>query len=80
MKMVLGVILPIAAVPGLLGTQEAIRQGQQKEKREEHRARRCGLIATCVKNSTRGREVDSRQVVLVNNKVRLVLFILIRID
>ena len=69
--MVIGTILLVAAAPGLLGTQEAIRQSQQKEKREEHRARRCGLIATCVKSSIRGREVDSRQIVLVNNRVNL---------
>lgn len=55
--------------PGLLGSQEAIRQSQSKEKREEHRARRCNLIATCVKSSSRSREINGRPVILRDNKL-----------
>jgi hypothetical protein len=67
--MVLGVIIAVVTAPGLLGSQEAIRQSQSKEKREEHRARRCNLIATCVKSSMRSREINGRPVVLKNGKV-----------
>ena len=67
--MVLSVLVAIIAAPALLGTQEAIRQSQAKEKREEHRARRCNLIATCVKSSMRSREINGRPLVLKNGKV-----------
>ncbi|CAN9248256.1 unnamed protein product [Alternaria alternata] len=36
---------------------------------KEHRARRCNLIATCVKSSHRSRGIDGRQVVLRNGKL-----------
>lgn len=67
--MVLSMLVAIIAAPGLLGSQEAIRQSQSKEKREEHRARRCNLIATCVKSSQRSREINGRPVVLRNGKL-----------
>jgi hypothetical protein len=62
-------LVAIIAAPGLLGSQEAIRQSQSKEKREEHRARRCNLIATCVKSSISSREINGRPVVLRNGKL-----------
>ena len=67
--MVLSILIAAIVAPGLLGSQEAIRQSQSKEKREEHRARRCNLIATCVKSSARSREINGRQVVLRNGKL-----------
>ncbi|KAF2020679.1 hypothetical protein BU24DRAFT_429713 [Aaosphaeria arxii CBS 175.79] len=67
--MVLSVLVAIISAPALLGTQEAIRQSQAKEKREEHRARRCNLIATCVKSSLRSREINGRPLVLRNGKI-----------
>ncbi|KAF2631860.1 hypothetical protein BU25DRAFT_358194, partial [Macroventuria anomochaeta] len=67
--MVLGILIAAIVAPGLLGSQEAIRQGQSKDKREEQRARRCNLIATCVKSSPRSREIDGRPVVLRNGKL-----------
>jgi hypothetical protein len=67
--MVLSMLVAIIAAPGLLGSQEAIRQSQSQEKREEHRARRCNLIATCVKSSIRSREINGRPVVLKNGKL-----------
>lgn len=67
--MVLSILIATITAPGLLGSQEAIRQSQSKEKREEHRARRCNLIATCVKSSNRSREINGRQVVLRNGKL-----------
>lgn len=71
--MALSMLVAIVAAPALLGTQEAIRQSQSKEKREEHRARRCNLIASCVKSSLRSREINGRPVVLRDNKVRSML-------
>jgi hypothetical protein len=67
--MVLSILIATIVAPGLLGSQEAIRQSQSKEKKEEHRARRCNLIATCVKSSPRSREINGRQVVLRNGKL-----------
>ncbi|KAF2874544.1 hypothetical protein BDV95DRAFT_450563, partial [Massariosphaeria phaeospora] len=67
--MVLGILIAIIAAPGLLGSQEAIRQSQAKEKKEEHRARRCNLIATCVKSSMRSGEINGRPVVLKDGKL-----------
>lgn len=67
--MVLSMLVAIIAAPGLLGSQEAIRQSQSKEKREEHRARRCNLIATCVKSSNRSREINGRPIILRNGKL-----------
>ncbi|CAO2655783.1 Nn.00g045860.m01.CDS01 [Neocucurbitaria sp. VM-36] len=67
--MVLSVLIAVITAPGLLGSQEAIRQSQSKEKREEHRARRCNLIATCVKSSQRSREINGRPIVLRDGKL-----------
>ncbi|KAF2460439.1 hypothetical protein BDY21DRAFT_361394 [Lineolata rhizophorae] len=67
--MVVSMILALSTAPGLLGTQEAIRQGQSKERREEHRARRCNLIVTCVKTSSKSREINGRRVILTNDKL-----------
>ncbi|KAL1622102.1 hypothetical protein SLS54_005167 [Diplodia seriata] len=68
-RMVLSMLLALQVCPAMMGTQEAIRQSQSKERREEHRARRCNLIATCVKPSIRSREINGRQVVLRDNKL-----------
>jgi len=67
--MVLSILVAIIAAPALLASQESIRQSQGKEKREEHRARRCNLIATCVKSSMRSRELNGRPIVLRDGKV-----------
>lgn len=67
--MVFPILIAIVSAPALLGTQEAIRQSQSKEKREEHRARRCNLIASCVKSSMRSREINGRPIVLRDGKL-----------
>ncbi|KAF3006878.1 hypothetical protein E8E13_010944 [Curvularia kusanoi] len=67
--MVLSILIATLTAPALLGSQEAIRQGQSKDRREEHRARRCNLIASCVKSSPRSREIDGRPVVLRDGKL-----------
>ncbi|KAK8080357.1 hypothetical protein PG997_008175 [Apiospora hydei] len=49
--MVLGMLLAITTCPAMLGTQEAIRQSQSKNRREEHRAQRCNLMTIVLKGS-----------------------------
>ncbi|KAF2704615.1 hypothetical protein K504DRAFT_340954, partial [Pleomassaria siparia CBS 279.74] len=67
--MALSILVAIIAAPALLASQESIRQSQSQEKKEEHRARRCNLIASCVKSSVRSREIDGRPLVLRNGKL-----------
>lgn len=69
--MVIGMLLALTTCPAMLGTQEAIRQSQSKNRREEHRGQRCNLIVGCVQPSTRSREINNRIVVLRDSKVRL---------
>ncbi|KAI1374371.1 hypothetical protein F4677DRAFT_447366 [Hypoxylon crocopeplum] len=67
--MAVPMLLALTIAPALLGTQEAIRQSQSKNKREEHRARRCNLVVSCVKQSIRSRDINGRIVVLKDNKL-----------
>ncbi|KAI8951488.1 hypothetical protein F4801DRAFT_544866, partial [Xylaria longipes] len=67
--MAVPMLLALTICPALLGTQEAIRQSQSKNKREEHRARRCNLVVSCVKQSIRSRDIDGKLVVLKDNKL-----------
>ncbi|KAI5923485.1 hypothetical protein F4810DRAFT_208408 [Camillea tinctor] len=67
--MALPMMLALTICPAMLGTQEAIRQSQSKTKREEHRARRCNLIVSCVKSSIRSRDINGKLVVLKDNKL-----------
>lgn len=67
--MAVPMLLALTIAPALLGTQEAIRQSQSKNKREEHRARRCNLFVSCVKQSIRSRDISGKLVVLKDNKV-----------
>ncbi|KAI8630213.1 hypothetical protein F5Y19DRAFT_474601 [Xylariaceae sp. FL1651] len=67
--MAVPMLLALTICPALLGTQEAIRQSQSKNKREEHRARRCNLAVSCVKQSIRSRDINGKLVVLKDNKL-----------
>ncbi|OTA61579.1 hypothetical protein K449DRAFT_406028 [Hypoxylon sp. EC38] len=67
--MAVPMLLALTIAPALLGTQEAIRQSQSKNKREEHRARRCNLVVSCVKQSIRSRDLNGKIVVLKDNKL-----------
>ncbi|KAI1341051.1 hypothetical protein F5Y15DRAFT_23890 [Xylariaceae sp. FL0016] len=69
LKMAVPMILALTICPAMLGTQEAIRQSQSKNKREEHRARRCNLVVSCVKQSIRSRDINQKLVVLKDNKL-----------
>jgi hypothetical protein len=62
-------LLALVTVPALLGSNEAIRQGQSKDRKEEHRARRCNLIINCCDESEFSDELDHRRVGLKNNRV-----------
>ncbi|RDL32658.1 Uncharacterized protein BP5553_09114 [Venustampulla echinocandica] len=62
-------LIALVACPALLASNEAIRQGQSKDRREEHRARRCNLIVTCASPSKMSSEIDRQKVVLKNNKL-----------
>ncbi|CAJ2505775.1 Uu.00g131690.m01.CDS01 [Anthostomella pinea] len=67
--MAIPMLLALTICPAILGTQEAIRQSQSKNEREEHRARRCNLVVSCVKQSIRSRDINGKLVVLKDNKL-----------
>ncbi|THV49902.1 hypothetical protein BGAL_0174g00200 [Botrytis galanthina] len=62
-------LIALATAPALLATNEAIRQGQTKDRKEEHHARRCNLIASCVEASPLSLEVDHKQIVPRDSKL-----------
>jgi hypothetical protein len=67
--MVFGILTAVAACPAIIGTTEAIRQGQRQNAREEHRGRKSNLtIALPVKNSY-SEQFDGAMVVLKDNKL-----------
>lgn len=69
--MVLGLLTAIAACPAIIGTTEAVRQGQNKNAKEKHRGQKSNLIARCPNSkSSKRSQVDGRLVVLRENKVR----------
>ncbi|KAK8028329.1 hypothetical protein PG991_005385 [Apiospora marii] len=67
--MVLGMLLAITTCPAMLGTQEAIRQSQSKNRREEHRAQRCNLMVNCLSSSNRSHELHGKTIVLKGSKL-----------
>ncbi|KAF2466176.1 uncharacterized protein BDR25DRAFT_395950 [Lindgomyces ingoldianus] len=68
--MVLGILTAIAACPAIIGTTEAVRQGQKQNAKEKHRGLKTNLIVNCSRFSEDGREVDGCEIVLSSNKVR----------
>ena len=66
----LGLITAIAACPAIVGTTEAVRQGQNKNAKEKHRGQKANLVALCSSQSKRGRMLDGGLIVLRHNKVR----------
>jgi hypothetical protein len=67
--MVLGILTAVAACPAIIGTTEAVRQGQRNNAREKHRGTKTNLIASCASVSQKGSEINESTVVLKNNKV-----------
>ncbi|OBU00950.1 hypothetical protein VE01_00777 [Pseudogymnoascus verrucosus] len=67
--MVLGIITSIAACPAIIGTTEAIRQGQRQNAREQHRGRKSNLLVSCSDPSRKARDINGGTIVLRNNKL-----------
>jgi hypothetical protein len=70
--MVLGILTAIAACPAIIGTTEAVRQGQRQNAREKHRGLKTNLSVVCSRATKGGREIDGCEIVLSENKVRSV--------
>ena len=68
--MVLGILTAVAACPAIIGTTEAVRQGQRQNAREKHRGLKTNLFINCSTASRRGKEIDGCTVVLSDGKVR----------
>ncbi|OMP87962.1 hypothetical protein BK809_0008056 [Diplodia seriata] len=67
--MVLGIITAIAACPAIVGTNQAVLQGQHKSAKEKHRGLKTNLVVSCTGTSSGAHEVNGRAVVLLNNKL-----------
>lgn len=68
--MVLGILTAIAACPAIIGTTEAVRQGQRQNAREKHRGLKTNLAVACSRATKAGREIDGCEMILSENKVR----------
>lgn len=69
--MVLGLLTAIAACPAIIGTTEAVRQGQRNNAKEKHRGQKSNLIVSCPKKSSHCSTIDGRVVILHHKKVCL---------
>ena len=67
--MVLGILTSIAACPAIIGTTEAVRQGQKQNEREKHRGMKVNLTARCTRKSSLSPQIDGGLVVLRDHKV-----------
>jgi hypothetical protein len=67
--MVLGIITAIAACPAIIGTTEAVRQGQSQHKKQRHKGRKSNLLVTCSDPSRKARDIHGGTVVLRDKKV-----------
>ena len=67
--MVLGILTAVAACPAIIGTTEAVRQGQKKNAKEKHRGQKANLVVSCPNRSSHSAQIEGGLVVLRNNKV-----------
>jgi hypothetical protein len=67
--MVLGILTSIAACPAIIGTTEAVRQGQTQNRRQSHRGRKSNLQVSCSDPSKKARDIHGGYVVLRDNKL-----------
>lgn len=67
--MVLGILTSIAACPAIIGTTEAIKQGQHQNAKQEHRGRKSNLQVSCTDPSRKARDINGGTVVLRGKKV-----------
>jgi hypothetical protein len=72
--MVLGIITSIAACPAIIGTTEAVRQGQSQNRREQHRGRKSNLLVSCSDPSRKARNIHGGTIVLRDQKVSVSCF------
>lgn len=63
--MVLGILTSIAACPAIIGTVEAVRQGQRQSAKERHRGEKTNLVV-----SSSNSEIDGCPVELRDGRVR----------
>jgi hypothetical protein len=63
--MVLGILTSIAACPAIIGTVEAVRQGQRQSAKERHRGAKTNLVV-----SASNSEIDGCPVELRDGRVR----------
>ena len=68
--MVLGLLTAVAACPAIIGTTEAVKQGQMKNAKEKHRGQKSNLVASCSSKSSKRAQIDGGLIVLRNNKAR----------
>lgn len=67
--MVFGLLSAVAAVPAIVGTTEAIKQGQQANAREQHRGRKSNMIITLPSRNRYSQKFDNALIVLKDGKV-----------
>lgn len=67
--MPLGIITSIAACPAIIGTTEAIRQGQRQNARQTARGRKSNITVSCSDPSRKSRDIHGGTVVLKDNKL-----------
>ncbi|KAK3116990.1 hypothetical protein LTR53_002072 [Teratosphaeriaceae sp. CCFEE 6253] len=67
--MVFGILSAVAIAPAIVGTTEAIRQGQKNNAREDHRGRKYHLSVTLLRRGPRREQFDHALVVLKDNKL-----------
>ena len=67
--MVLGILTAIAACPAIVGTAEAVRQGERQNKREENRGRKYNLTVTLHRHSSYSPRFDGAKVLLRDGKL-----------
>ncbi|KAF1344765.1 hypothetical protein BDV97DRAFT_61702 [Delphinella strobiligena] len=67
--MVLGILSAVAACPAIIGTTEAVRQGQRQNAREGHRGRKSNLTVTLPVRNSYSAKFDGARVVLKHNKL-----------
>lgn len=67
--MVLGLLSAVVACPAIIGTTEAVRQGQRQNAREEHRGRKSNLTVTLPVRNYYSAKFDGAMVVLKDDKL-----------
>jgi len=67
--MVLGILTSIAACPAIIGTTEAVRQGQTQNKRQQHRGRKSNLLVSCSDPCRKARDIHGGTIILRDKKL-----------